>query len=215
MGHLTKENQDKVVAHIRALGGQLEFLRPDGVGLTQDGANETAKYALAHFDQQGSIDVMQLGKYVEQVKKLYPQYRTDIPHLDEFPECYTVEKATVYIKKNSRKIAANQINKLNQLLKFLQENDIHSTETAIEETPEQVEQRETYAAVRERVSALTNRDCGNVYSTPGGGAWDKVNALKRRLFAYVDACAQRNVPAAMVAERVNADIENFRSTSIR
>jgi len=216
MGYITQENENQVIAHIRTLGAQLEFLRPDGVGLTQDGANETAKYALTHFDQHGSIDVIQLGKYVEQVKKQYPQYRTDIPYLDEFPECYTVEKATAYIKKNSRKIPANQINKLNELLKFLQENDLHdAVVTEVEETPEQIENRETYAAVRERVSKLTNRDCGNVYSTPGGGAWDKVNNLKRRLFTYLDECEKRNAPAATVAARVDTDIDNFRSTSIR
>ena len=216
MGYLTKENQDKVVAHIRTLGGQLEFLRPDGVGLSQEGANLTAEYAFTHYDRYGSIDVIQLGKYVEQVKKDFPQYRTDIPHLGEFPQCYTVEKAIAYIKENSRKIPASQINKLNQLLKFLQDNDIHSDVSAeVQETPEQVANREGYAAVRDRVSALTAKDCGNVYSTPGGGAWDKVNNLKRRLFAYLDECQKRNVAAATVAERVNADIENFRSTSIR
>jgi hypothetical protein len=141
--------------------------------------------------------------------------RHNIPHLNLFPECVSIEKATAYVKKNAGKIPATQINKLNALLKHLQDHDIHDTVAVVEETPAQAEQREAYQTIRDGVSALTAKDCGNVGSGPGMGAWERVNKLKKKLFAYLDACQAKNIAAAIVSESVDKDIAALRDSGIR
>ncbi len=107
--------------------------------------------------------------------------RQNIPHLNLFPGCTSVEKATTYVKENSRRIPANQLKQLNELLAYVQAHNIHdNVATEPVETPEQAEQREAYQTIRDRVSALTAKDCGNVGSGPGMGGWERVNKLKKK-----------------------------------
>lgn len=104
----------------------------------------------------------------------------------------------------------------NERIAFIQEHRIGDAMVTEEtkETNEQAEQRERYAAIRERVSALTAKDCGSSNTGPGGGPWTKVNSLKTRLFPYLDACQQKGVPAEMVKQRVNEEIAKLQSSGI-
>lgn len=109
--------------------------------------------------------------------------------------------------------AANK--ELNERLAFIQKHNLRGPETTSSKVAavNGNDNSEQYQKLRDRVEALTIRDCGSTNSNQG--AWSKVNACKTELFAYLDDARKHNTPIEDVTTHVDERIEKLRDSRIQ
>jgi hypothetical protein len=106
---------------------------------------------------------------------------------------------------------------INERMQFIRRHNLRGPETTstAATAAQNGDNSEQYQKIRDRVSALTARDCGTSYTAAGQGPWDRVNRCKKELFAFIDDARKRSTPIEDVTTHVDARVAKLRDSSIQ
>ncbi|HEV3419528.1 MAG TPA: hypothetical protein VG075_04435 [Candidatus Acidoferrum sp.] len=139
--------------------------------------------------------------------------RTSIPHRDKYPQITTLEQCVRFIK-NAKGIPSGDLKAINELLAYLQQNNIREEAKAKEPelTPEQKANQNAYDEAVQLINNVSSKDVSLVKSD-GRGVFGQIEVFKRQRLIYIRECLKRAVKGQVVLDRVRADIRELVNAS--